>query len=145
MTKNNSSSLAVSMGQELGVAWLGDSGSGSLVRLQSHVNWCQSHLKACAGLENAIPGGLLIWLVVFRKPLSISFSKWSGLPHSLAGEFLWWLSMERAREERGERERERLETTQKEALSSLWPSLGRYISSLCHTPVTRTIPRPSPT
>ena len=47
-------------------------------------------------------------------------------------------------ESKGGKGRERLETTQKKALSSLWPSLGRYISSLCHTPVTGTIPRPSP-
>ena len=130
MTKNNSSSLTVSVGPESGVAWLRDSSSESLMRLQSDAGWHRSHLKACVGVENPYPRSLTHMagtsgLVVCRKPqfLSISFSKGSGLPHNLAGGFLW-ASISGDREGRRERERrergrERLEAKQKEALSSL--------------------------
>lgn len=163
-TKNNSLLHSVcGSGIRSGLAWW-------FVRFQSDVSWCQSHLKAQGGklgcrihFQGASLSQLAGWCWPSAGSLSssyVNFSKWSGLPHSLAAAFQLWASMGkqegrrkgwpekmgeggkiRGRERR--RQRQRFEAKQKLYCFYYLALEGTY-SHFYHTPLVGTIPSFSP-
>ena len=118
------------------------------MRLQSDVSWGQSPVKACAGRETQFPRRLThygrhVVLAVHRKPQLFL--------HQLL-QVLWassqpsrWVPMVSVHGEReGGRDRERLETKQKKAVSSLGPCLRRHVGPLLSYSIDQNNPKPLP-